>query len=596
MNKKTIYSIALGTAMALPFAINADDATPAVGEGIGFDGRTVGSTIVTNLDVSIEKDTKALHLIHTNNDPSIYSKVYILKHANASEARSFVIGAIGKQATNFDKYEKSFPYDSSHSSYSHPGVDFKSASAKTSGQRANSGDAMVEAIQYNDGTNALIISAEDYRFDRERMAAAGGLCIDDLVAQLDRASLKNSSGSPCLLYFPKSRSAKSLTEELLAWGGLVDVTTGSAGLMNNKENFQFDEGLNAFFYQGPAFHNKNIQKAIAMIDTAPPEVNVKCTVYEVAIENDDQKGVDTFDMFNDGVINFGMGSLHTSDMTHAAGGGLVQDLGNASSNYYGLSAQWSTEYLDFLVAKGNASVKTSGSLSVKNASSSTMQNTTVITSYIDGDSDNNGTNDIALNQINTIVGTGVADITDIDGDGTKNQNDTDIDGDGILNDADTTPYGPLSLSVAAPDVSGHQRVANTTNEGYTLVLDNITIGSEAMTLDVNITNTSIVGFDGEGVPRTVTSENDINEISVNTKGSKFVIGGITRSEQVKTNTGIPLLKDIPYIGGLFSTTGTSTKKYRLITVLECQAVKATTEISGEAKAITLDIDDALSLK
>ena len=44
----------------------------------------------------------------------------------------------------------------------------------------------------------------------------------------------------------------------------------------------------------------------------------------------------------------------------------------------------------------------------------------------------------------------------------------------------------------------------------------------------------------------------------------MVIGGLTLSEVERSETGIPLLMDIPVIGALFRTTKTSEKKQDLI--------------------------------
>jgi len=47
-------------------------------------------------------------------------------------------------------------------------------------------------------------------------------------------------------------------------------------------------------------------------------------------------------------------------------------------------------------------------------------------------------------------------------------------------------------------------------------------------------------------------------------GETMVIGGLTLSEVERSETGIPLLMDIPVIGALFRTTKTSEKKQDLI--------------------------------
>ena len=50
----------------------------------------------------------------------------------------------------------------------------------------------------------------------------------------------------------------------------------------------------------------------------------------------------------------------------------------------------------------------------------------------------------------------------------------------------------------------------------------------------------------------------------------FVIGGLQKQEVVKSRTGIPFLKDIPYVKYLFSTESTSVKHAELVVVARCQ--------------------------
>ena len=51
--------------------------------------------------------------------------------------------------------------------------------------------------------------------------------------------------------------------------------------------------------------------------------------------------------------------------------------------------------------------------------------------------------------------------------------------------------------------------------------------------------------------------------------NSFVIGGLKKQEEVKSDSGIPLLKDIPLLGYLFSSKSTSIKNSDLIVVGEC---------------------------
>ena len=56
-------------------------------------------------------------------------------------------------------------------------------------------------------------------------------------------------------------------------------------------------------------------------------------------------------------------------------------------------------------------------------------------------------------------------------------------------------------------------------------------------------------------------------------GETLVLGGIYQEDQSQNHTGLPVLKDIPLLGGLFGSREKSTQKRELLVFLTPQIVK-----------------------
>ena len=92
------------------------------------------------------------------------------------------------------------------------------------------------------------------------------------------------------------------------------------------------------------------------------------------------------------------------------------------------------------------------------------------------------------------------------------------------------------------------------------------IGLKAAELPIKIVSTSLTGWNSDGTPRLAKSEVK-TDVSVGLDGADFAVGGITRSETVKSDTGVPLLKDIPWLGALFSNESEGIKKSELVVLV-----------------------------
>ena len=107
------------------------------------------------------------------------------------------------------------------------------------------------------------------------------------------------------------------------------------------------------------------------------------------------------------------------------------------------------------------------------------------------------------------------------------------------------------------------------------------ICQDATNLTVNIVNSSLIGWKSNGDPRIANTDTISTEIMIGNKGNRFVIGGINKQTVVRSVTGIPVLRELPGLGWLFSTESESTKKSQLVVAAVCN-IKAIDAILTEA--------------
>ena len=102
------------------------------------------------------------------------------------------------------------------------------------------------------------------------------------------------------------------------------------------------------------------------------------------------------------------------------------------------------------------------------------------------------------------------------------------------------------------------------------------VTGSAATIEFCGKTVSLLGWNSDGSPR--VSDSDISTTFQAGYGNQeFVIGGLRRTETVRSVAGLPFLKDIPVLGLLFSTENESIKQSQLVVV-------ATVELSAPKSA------------
>ncbi len=95
------------------------------------------------------------------------------------------------------------------------------------------------------------------------------------------------------------------------------------------------------------------------------------------------------------------------------------------------------------------------------------------------------------------------------------------------------------------------------------------VTQKATQLDFSFSGVSLIGWNGDGSPRTSKSESNTH-VQITNGAKEFVISDIQKVEVVRGIAGIPFLKDLPGLGWLFGDENESTKKTRIVILVRAE--------------------------
>lgn len=575
----------------------------ALSAGTLFAGGTAdyGATHVdARMNFTIKPTTEEVVFVRDNNDPSVYTKTYILKHADPYEVRAILWNIVRARRVG------------------------------------ESNDTGVQAVKYNDGTGIVMISAEDYRFDD----AEGVMGFDTIMKMLDVPKITNASGSAFYVYNPVFRSAAELQNMVASVGAAAkEEISGSedvlddALLLDGCDQFVTDPGLNLIFFKTARFSKPTIEKMLKLYDAPYSEVNVKVTVYELYAENDEKLGVD-FQAWknNDGINLLSAGARGVNHFGPDKSLTLAtRQAGWSDIQYFQFNPKWNTKYIDFLTSKGKAKVLTTSMLTVRGGTTAEITRETQLFTPVTEKIEDETYSAAAGMEVVGIPEEMFYDITTRDGEKIRiNANNptgqVKINVTRVSNVADTdakytlrikggffsyrvkgslkvvkTPkvtaaecfFDGYDFTASSPDltVSKGNKVNTTASVpgtfGFRMAVTPGVCG-EATNLNVKIENRSLIGYNADGTPRIQRGAAIDTQFMISNKGTKLVIGGIEKKDVVSVSGGIPILKDLPILGWIFSTESESTKKSQLVVVAEVVPSKA--GVTGDAKKTVDDVN------
>ena len=581
MNKIVKFTAAALCAVSAINARHADDASADYAD----------TRVQAKLNVTVREDTDVVHFIRDNADPNVVTKTYVLKHADPYEIRSYLREIVQSR-------------------------------------RIDESDTGIQAIKYNDGTGIIMVSAEDYRFED----AENGQGIDSIIEMLDKPGVASVPGTAVYVYQPKYRSAKELRKMLIAAGANVadDVTENVGG----SDLIRCDEGLNLLVFNTTQFSRKNIDSVLKEYDRPYPEVRAKVTVYELYAENDAKLGLD-FQAWknNDGVDLFSTGGRFMKNFT-SDGSALVRKGGWSDTQYFNFNPKWNTKYVDFLTSKGKAKVLHSCELAVRNGVTAEIERTSqvflahqepieapeYVEEYIHLEDVTPGV-DFTLSAVSknglpieiSAAGTVTLDIVHLSSPTNTVAERYDMRlKDGLFTTGGVVTGTKSSAKYAEVLDDNGDEIEYTSNNvpadkgnivttepsdefGFRLTLTP-SISDKATILNVNVSNSSLIGYTSEGNPRIQKGAELSSEFMIDNEGTQLFIGGIEKRDVVSVSGGVPILKDLPIIGWVFSTESESTKRSQLLVVAEVIPVRpedAMPEAASEAaKKIESDLEGA----
>ena len=385
-------------------------------------------------------------------------------------------------------------------------------------KRVDQNRPSVAALKFNNGRKLLIVSAEAYRFEDDGY----GESIDKLVERLDQPGLTASSGRPKFIYFPKINSAATLKKMVSEVGAsAIDVEFD-----NGVDKLIVDGGLNALFVAAPFWSWKHISNMLAQYDRPIPEIRFRYKVVEIFAENDDKLGLD-FQSWknNDGADFFSVGGRFRSNWASTFGAG-VNNSGSSKTEFFNFNPKWNSKYIDFLTSRGKARVLTSGVLNAKNRTTTSID----VGSWLFYD------------DVSQKIEPG----------------NTGSLPEPFAGKPDVPEAGKLEIQ------KGQQQITKVA-EGFRFSLDLVepVVTASSTTLRLHAESVSLIGWDSKGEPRLNKSEIE-TEVQIGNSGKNFVIGGLKKFDVVRGVAGLPLLKDLPLLGWLFSTESESTKKSQIV--------------------------------
>lgn len=385
-------------------------------------------------------------------------------------------------------------------------------------KRVDQNRPSVAALKFNNGRKLLIVSAEAYRFEDDGY----GESIDKLVERLDQPGLTASSGRPKFIYFPKINSAATLKKMVSEVGAsAIDVEFD-----NGVDKLIVDGGLNALFVAAPFWSWKHISNMLAQYDRPIPEIRFRYKVVEIFAENDDKLGLD-FQSWknNDGADFFSVGGRFRSNWASTFGAG-VNNSGSSKTEFFNFNPKWNSKYIDFLTSRGKARVLTSGVLNAKNRTTTSI----------------NVGSGLFYDDVSQKIEPG----------------NTGSLPEPFAGKPDVPEAGKLEIQ------KGQQQITKVA-EGFRFSLDLVepVVTASSTTLRLHAESVSLIGWDSKGEPRLNKSEIE-TEVQIGNIGKNFVIGGLKKFDVVRGVAGLPLLKDLPLLGWLFSTESESTKKSQIV--------------------------------
>lgn len=380
--------------------------------------------------------------------------------------------------------------------------------------------------------------------------------VDEMIKVIDREGLNSGNGDKALFFRPKHRSVTDA-----GFITLLQTIRGTTG------DVVADTETNMVFLYLVASKMNGMNYWLPLIDVPPPQVMVEVTVYEIAVDNDSQIGLDYVSWKNGPGRNMvAFGTFYESENIMVQDGApALLDTGVAGGTYAlpghnfrakGANFVWFLDvpsaFFDFLVVKNKARVLTSAKIAARNLQASSISATDSILTFR----------------------------TQIDADAAP--------GAGVRPEG--VPADPTGAEPALPDnrtvVSGKTERVLSGRSGVSLVVTP-TIAADEIDIDLVSTIVSHIGFSPNGAPILASRRTDT--VVRARDGQEIVIGGMSRETFVQRSDKVPFFGSIPILGWFFGGESTRNERRQVVVVLTPHVIKDFGAMSYEATKINADL-------
>jgi type II secretory pathway component GspD/PulD (secretin) len=367
--------------------------------------------------------------------------------------------------------------------------------------------------------------------------------IEKALAALDVPWIaEDVDGSHEAYYRAKFRDIEEINE-------VAEIPGGSDGQVSS-----IDESANSVFYRGEPYRTASYLKTAQLADMFPPQLLLEASVYEVEVTNDLALGLDFVawkcgpgkNLFE--CARWGFDFDQDTDASTFDPSNLPV-LISGSGYYHAASLLLTAEFLDFMVRKGRAKLVTRGRLTVRNGEIGTLDN---------------------IDQVLHFQVYPSADCLD--------EGDADRCEPGATCD-EAEDY----IDALRDRCLRHRR--GEVNVGISLSVVPY-IGLESTELVYALSMNDIVGTTPDGNP--MVRDNSVLGSVIVRDGLDICVGGLKRTEDVKSTNKIPILGSLPVLGWLFGHEQNGAKVTEMVVVLRPKVVlysEVHKELAGEADAL-----------
>jgi Flp pilus assembly secretin CpaC len=638
MKIRAMMAMAAGAAACLaPAALKADTST-----GNTATPAPLQSQVQTHLRLELKDDVKEVHFVNTNNDPYVYTKVYFLKNADPYELRPYVIGAVGGYWSNSNTYSSSGqgrriddnPTRVECIKYM-DGVGAIVVSAEDYRFTKNgneNGMSIDDIINILDQPKIESSSAQVYSLYFPKFQTAA-----ELSTAIKRVGLNGNMATPttatdgnqwelqqgkdrvrtdtylnALLFYTPAYSIKSYQEMLAQYDKpnpevLINYTVYE---YSNEIDSQVGDDFQAWkngpgqdlfsvagrYTNGWDISNMNVARSNGVSSNSAKYMNFNPkwnTKYIDLLASKSLAKVVTsgsLSLFNNkvGSVASTIGYPTIKDGSTTAVDGITEV---AVTNTVTVT---SASTLTGLLSRNNVAINGfvgtgSGKLTLyrykyqyTSGSSSTL-----LTDYYYEANITNMTGDLGVKDANgKNLGSNVILLSTVQG-GTGTVTSVPATTFTVSSNVEPTALAIQHAPTQVSSVAYLGTKASTSDYGFNLTIGAAASGSAPVltvcetttTVPVSMTNTNLIGFTSNGMPR--TSKSQLSTVVVaNNKGEKFVIGGLEKETVIRSANKVPYLGDIPGIGWILGNERETHKKTQLVAVIDVIPVLPDTAVAS----------------